>query len=334
MLSTAVRSVLDQEGVDVRVLIIDDASKDGSADTARELATQDRRIEVHEHAENRGHIATFNEGVMDWASADYTVLMSADDALTPGALRRATALMEADPEVAFTYGTAISWHGELPLPPARTSPSAATVWSGEAWLRRRFEMGMNCVSSPAAVSRTSVQKAVGGYDPKLLHTSDLEMWMRLSLHGKVGYITGSDQAYVRGHAVNMSTVYEDVDGGVGDLRMRLLAFTTLLAKAGDRVTDATSLDTTVRRRLASDALMRVNRSYDRGTYDEAVAEGLIGFAHETVDDLRVLPAWHALALRRRIGRRTMPYLRPLVLTAVARRGRQIWRERRLVARGV
>ena len=38
---------------------------------------------------NRGHIATFNEGLLDWADGDYCVLISADDKLTPGALRRA-----------------------------------------------------------------------------------------------------------------------------------------------------------------------------------------------------------------------------------------------------
>src|ERR671937_1179159 len=82
-----VRSVLGQEGVDVRVLIIDDASPDGSGAAAEELARQDARVQARRHAVNRRHIATYNEG-LDWAAGDYLLLLSADDLLAPGALRR------------------------------------------------------------------------------------------------------------------------------------------------------------------------------------------------------------------------------------------------------
>ncbi|WP_232664572.1 glycosyltransferase family 2 protein [Pseudonocardia sp. TRM90224] len=339
MLPTAVQSVLSQDGVDVRVLIIDDASGDGSADVARELAASDPRIEVTEHETNRGHIATFTEGVIDWAKADYTLLMSADDALTPGALRRATAVMEADPRVALVYGAAIDWFGEMPLPEARTGAGGTVVHSGHDWIKALFARGANPVSSPAAVTRTSVQKVVGGYDPQLLHTSDLDMWMRVALHGDVGFVAGADQAYCRGHAANMSVAYEDSDGGVRDLRMRLGAFLALLEKSallesGNRLPDVAQLERTVRRQLATDALLRVARSYDKGTYSDAVAVQLVAFAAETVGDLGTLPQWWALRVRRAIGPNVMPKLRYFVLPAVTRRIRQVGRDRQLVQRGV
>src|SRR3954452_6789000 len=78
-LQDAVDSVLDDPTLDVRVLIVDDASPDDSAERARELARRDPRIEVAVHPENRGHIATYNEGLLEWCDADYTVLLSADD---------------------------------------------------------------------------------------------------------------------------------------------------------------------------------------------------------------------------------------------------------------
>ena len=79
----------DQPGTDVRVLIIDDASQDDSAEIAHKLAAADDRIDVIVHPVNRGHIATFNEGLLDWADGDYCILISADDKLAPGALGRA-----------------------------------------------------------------------------------------------------------------------------------------------------------------------------------------------------------------------------------------------------
>ena len=100
-LAEAVSSVLDdQDGLDVRVLIIDDASTDDSADVARQIAAERPRVELLVHAANRGHLATYNEG-LDWADGDYTIVLSADDRLTPGSLRRAVDLLDAHPEVGF-----------------------------------------------------------------------------------------------------------------------------------------------------------------------------------------------------------------------------------------
>src|SRR5437763_11679365 len=97
-------SVLTQEGVEVRVLILDDASPDNTPEVAGELARRDGRVEYRRHAVNRGHIDTYNEGLLEWASGDYALLISADDLLAPGALGRAARVMDEHPEVGFTHG--------------------------------------------------------------------------------------------------------------------------------------------------------------------------------------------------------------------------------------
>ena len=88
-----VESALAQTGADVRVLIIDDASPDNTAEVATELAKEDSRVSFFRHAVNKGHIATYNEGI-EWVSGDYMLLLSADDYLLPGALARAAELMD------------------------------------------------------------------------------------------------------------------------------------------------------------------------------------------------------------------------------------------------
>src|SRR5262245_27952486 len=106
-LEDVVSSVLDdQPGVDVRALIIDDASPDDSADVARKIAARDPRVDLIVHPINKGHIATYNEGLLEWADGDYCVMISADDRLTPGALGRARDLFDAHPNVGFVYGRA------------------------------------------------------------------------------------------------------------------------------------------------------------------------------------------------------------------------------------
>ena len=82
-LPACLESVLSQ-GVDVAVLIIDDCSTDDTPTVGAALAA-DPRVTFRRHEQNIRHIATYNEG-LDWANGDFTVLLSADDLLTPGAL--------------------------------------------------------------------------------------------------------------------------------------------------------------------------------------------------------------------------------------------------------
>jgi glycosyltransferase involved in cell wall biosynthesis len=334
LLPDAVRSVLDQQGVDVRVLVIDDASDDGSGEVARELAASDPRVEASVHVRNRGHIATFNEGVLDWATAEYSLLISADDELSPGALARAAALLDAHPRAGFVYGNAQRWDNGAPRPVYRTGAWEPIVHDGHAWLRGRYAAGTNPVFSPTVVVRTALQQQVGGYDARMLHTSDLEMWLKLALHGDVGYVSGVDQGLYRVHETNMSNSYYRADSGVRDLEMRLLAFSAVLERGRDVLPDAAALDQRVRRALAKEALLRVNRGYDKGHARTDPGERLVAFARHTAVDVTRLPEWHALRLRRRLGPRIAPVLQPLVLTAAARRLRQRRREERLVREGI
>src|SRR5712691_9822439 len=82
LIEQCVRSVLSQEGVDVRVLIMDDASTDATQSVGRRLAA-DPRVEYRRHEVNRGHIATYNEALA-LLTGEYCVILSADDLLTSG----------------------------------------------------------------------------------------------------------------------------------------------------------------------------------------------------------------------------------------------------------
>src|SRR5260370_35742498 len=131
-LKECLNSVLEQQGVCLDVIIIDDASSDGSDQIVRRLGAQDTRIRTICHAANQGHIATYNEGIAE-VIGDYTVLLSADDLLTPGCLARATSLMEEHPSVGLTYGFPVEfWDGDLPS--ARTTTARWIIWQGCDWI--------------------------------------------------------------------------------------------------------------------------------------------------------------------------------------------------------
>jgi glycosyltransferase involved in cell wall biosynthesis len=323
-LADCVRSALyGQDGIDVRVLIIDDASPDDSAEVAHQLAAKDSRIEVQVHPTNRGHLATYNEGLLDWADGDYSVLLSADDRLTPGALTRAVGLLDQHPEVGFCYGHPVHFQHPGPPPPARTELRGHTVWPGHWWLARRFREAQGCITSPEVVVRTTLQHKVGGYDPALPATGDTEMWMRLAAHADVGYLRGVDQAYYRLHGNNMSTV--DFGGQLAELAQRMAAYQAVIEGCGYLLPNRDELDGQVRRSIAGKALHRAARAYDRGRTDVVPVAELIALAEQCWPAYRELPEYRWLRVRQRIGTTAMPYLQPLVLSPVVDRAREwLW----------
>jgi glycosyltransferase involved in cell wall biosynthesis len=330
-LNDAIKGALDdQEGVDVRVLIIDDASPDGSADVARQIAARDSRVDVAVHATNKGHIATYNEGLLEWADGDYTVLISADDQLTPGALRRAADVLDAHPEVGFVYGHPLHFQHGQPRPAARTKVTGWSVWPGHWWLERRFRDAHSCITSPEVMVRTSLQKQVGGYDPLLPHSGDMEMWMRLAAHADVGYVRGVDQAFYRVHSRNMMKSFSPFD----DLSQRRLAYEMVLERCHDQLPDATTLSDLVHRKLSREALWAATRAYDRGRTSETPVDALVDFAFECWPKADTLPAYTSLQLRRLIGPAAMPYLQPLILSALVRKAENWWWQRSWKLRGI
>lgn len=202
-LEGCVRSVLTQSVKDVRVLIIDDASSDDSLSVARKLARADPRVTVVAHAENKGHIDTYNEGIA-WASAEYFLLLSADDMLVPGALERAVEVMDENPDVVLTHGEEIRWHDHLPIPDIK--PVQKYTWERHDLLKQMCVIALNIVSTPTAIARTRTQKTIGGYRASLPHTGDMEMWLRFAANGSVARINAAQGIY-RKHATAMSNAY-------------------------------------------------------------------------------------------------------------------------------
>ncbi len=78
-LPRAVRSVLDQTLRNLEVLVVDDASTDGSAEVADELAREDDRITVIRLPENSGGCSRPRNTGMDRARGRYVMFLDSDD---------------------------------------------------------------------------------------------------------------------------------------------------------------------------------------------------------------------------------------------------------------
>ena len=93
-LEVAVRSALDQQGVSVEVLIVDDGSTDASRTIAERLARQDPRVRALRTASNSGPGGARNVAI-DQMRGQWYAILDADDILLPGRTRRLLDLAQA-----------------------------------------------------------------------------------------------------------------------------------------------------------------------------------------------------------------------------------------------
>lgn len=321
-LRECVESITSQSGVDLRVLILDDCSPDNTPEVAAELVSHDSRIEYRRHDGNRGHVPTYNEG-LDWAAGDYTLLLSADDLVTPGSLKRSADFMDAHPDVGLVYGRETVFHTEFPADPPADNDSEFDwkLLTGQTFLEDACRRGINTVPTTTAVARKSLQKRLGGYRADLPHTNDMEMWMRLAAYSCVGVTTAVQGCYRR-HGQNMSA--QQFGSILADIRQREAAFAVLFREHGFRLTRCAEL-----RQLAAEGLARdsarlaeltfwdASRAFDRG--DVARCDELLELVVSVDPEFRLTNAWRRMRIKRAIGSRVWTRLRVLV-DAVRLRG--------------
>ena len=301
-LRECVESVLTQPGLTVRVLVIDDASPDNTGEVAAELARGDSRLSVVRHATNKGHIATYNEGI-EWVSADYMLLLSADDYLLPGALSHSAALMDAYPEVGFTFGNVIELRDNQDLNRGGADVVMKSGWrilSGLEFVE--LSASRNIVPTPTAVVRTALQKRIGGYRNDLPHSGDMEMWFRLAGLSSVGILEAC-QAVYRLHSGNMSLNYMSL---LPDLEQRKAALDYFYRTCS--FSTAQWLHQRALSSLARDAIGLASRAFNEGKME--VSGQFSEFAFDVCPKIKGSREWAKLTCKRRMGLRVWNALRP------------------------
>lgn len=293
LLADAVKSVLGQEDVAVRVLMLDDASTDETPTVAAELA-RDPRVESRRHTINRGHIRTYNEG-LEWVQAEYVLLLSADDVLTPGSLARAVRVMQAHPDVVLTYGRDIAF--SAPQPPwhdARMQPESYRIYSYRELLDTACRLGHTPIQAPTVLVKTDAHRAAGDYRVELPHSGDTEIWLRIVSHGRVAALDAV-QAFRRLHATNMSHEYSPLRR----LEEQLRAFETHLVESPLASGERERYMRVVRQTTAEAAFWSAARLFDSGQRAECAAS--LAFAVSCDSSIAETKAWSRLQWKRRLG---------------------------------
>jgi glycosyltransferase involved in cell wall biosynthesis len=169
-ISDAVGSALGQRGADVRVVVVDDGSDDGTTPAACDALACDRVIVIHQP--NAGPAAARNRGASA-ATSEFLVFLDADDTIEPEFVRTLAAAIEADHErgrVSHAYCQEV------------LTDQASGTWRVPEW-DPMLLMVTNLHPITTLVRRRCFEE-VGGFDASLggLY-EDWDLWLRFAARG-------------------------------------------------------------------------------------------------------------------------------------------------------
>jgi N-acetylglucosaminyl-diphospho-decaprenol L-rhamnosyltransferase len=154
-------------GIEHEILVLDNASSDGSAAAARQLGGDIRLIAL----ERRAGKAENDSTLMREARGRYCLLLNEDSELRPGAATALIAALDADPQAACA-GPQLLDSAAAPVPCAWRFPGVATASAGALFLHRRLTVQskgaatrrVDWAQSSALLVRREAAAAVGYMD--------------------------------------------------------------------------------------------------------------------------------------------------------------------------
>ena len=188
------QSVLDQTGIDVEVIVVDDGSTDGSPDALRALG--DERVRVIENGTSHGVARARNRGIAE-SRARWVAFLDDDDFWAPRKL-------QLQVEAAEREGAVLAYCADAVIRDDLKVLRTRLGQSPENLPQALYET--NAVGTPSTVlASREVLERVGGFDTAFSACADWDMWLRVSREGRAVRVREILVAY-RSHDENMLIV--------------------------------------------------------------------------------------------------------------------------------
>ncbi len=174
-LSEAIESVIGQTFKNWELIIINDCSKDKTAEILADFASKDERIKVHTNEVNLKLPTSLNRAISE-SSGKYIARMDADDICLPERLEKQFKFMEENPDVSLSSCRFMTVKNGV-------------YQSGGAGGRcddnslRALLLVVNPILHPGVMAKAEVMKEFN-YDTTLTCTEDLELWTRIAMAGR------------------------------------------------------------------------------------------------------------------------------------------------------
>jgi glycosyltransferase involved in cell wall biosynthesis len=195
LLERSLGSALDQTGVELDVLVVDDGSTD---DTPAWVASvDDPRVTLVTHVESRGVAAARNTGI-ERARTPWIAFLDDDDVWAPAKLEEQLAALQASPGARWACVGQVTLDGRL-----RIIASAAPPADADHVLEPLLTLNAVPGGGSGVLADTALVRELGGFDTRLSLLADWDLWIRLAASAPAAVVDRPLLGYVR-HAANMS----------------------------------------------------------------------------------------------------------------------------------
>ena len=186
----AVGSVLRQTVRDIEVIVVDDASADGTV--AALEAIDDARLRIIRHERNAGGAAARNTGLRA-ATGDWVAFQDSDDEWLPLKLERQLAALARFGEAAVGVYCGMIIFGRPDQ--SGFDPGAVRYWpnprmrpaSFEGDLYRTLLLSGSLISTQTFMGRRAALIEIGGFDERLKALQDWDCFIRIAKLGPIAF---------------------------------------------------------------------------------------------------------------------------------------------------
>ncbi len=216
LVGRAIRSVQAQKFRDCELIVVDDASEDGTPDRIQEEFGDAVKLLVQPH--NKGVSAARNRALVE-ARGEWLAFLDSDDEWLPGKLGKQV-------EALRLSGLRICHTNEIWVRNgARVNPHKHhQKFGGDIFLQA---LPRCCMSPSSIIIHSGVFERIGLFDEALPACEDYELFLRIAYHYKVAYLDEKLLVKYGGHADQLSRAHHAMD------RFRVYALDKFLKGTSD-----------------------------------------------------------------------------------------------------
>ena len=198
-LGQTLASVRDQTHADWELIVVEDGSRDRTADIVAAFARSvPQSVRLLRHMENRGLPATRNTGIAA-ARGEWIALLDSDDLWHPGHLASLAAVAAEDNSDLIHSGSLL-FDSDSGQPLGTRAPSRDVI----AAFPRSLFSGSYTIQPASVMLRRELWARVGGFDPAFRYVEDRDMWLRCARAGARFTYTGEETCLYRKHPAGLS----------------------------------------------------------------------------------------------------------------------------------
>ena len=173
-----VRSILSQTCSDWEMIVVDNASDDGSGDLVEHLARDEPRIRVLRNDADLGHSGGLNRGLAD-CRGRWIARIDADDVALPNRLERQLDFVKQYPDVKVT--SCLAYY--IDAKGNRIGKTHHDLTTRDAFARYMARNDPIGILHPGAFIQKRSLLAVGGYREAFGPANDIDLWCRIAERG-------------------------------------------------------------------------------------------------------------------------------------------------------